>query len=578
MSNDAILPLDDDDVNQIPEEIVEEEKYLLIGNALREIANTGKQACARYNLGLGNVLNEIDNLIGEEGIIAGIESRIDALSCHVDTNKSDVDKTLGSLETVCVKTDGTTPFKGVQEGVTPISSPSPKALTTVEFVNDALSNRDTDINKKINEVVEDISLTYALSDDVYSKNNTYSKNEVKNLLEQYVKSDGSVTFKKPVSGETPKYRSHLSTKGYVDDAIRNHKNETDPHNFKTILNNKLSNYYQKSETYTKAQTYSRLQLDSIIDKLVSDACKGLVDRHVNNVQHLSSQEVIQMIRQYASSNLISNEDLEEALVGVDYQLKKVNPIWKTSGPVLTTVGFVEDNTELPAEMTMQEILDAIFYGAKISMELPDKVQIGQTVDITLCVHGGTTTERIILYQGDEILQEFTDEDFADGCITIESNPISKDTEFKFVVDYYNGMQQTVNKTVYIAYPMFVGLLPKWKFGNTITWEDLEEFASDDAQNNKFVIDVDGLNKIVINYNFTDSQLKHPFVVVPATYPDLVNMTTASQRFGKDAFDTIDLIPMKVPNAGENGIVFKMYIYKQALSSLNQEVTFNFNQQ
>lgn len=34
--------------------------------------------------------------------------------------------------------------------------------------------------------------------------------------------------------------------------------------------------------------------------------------------------------------------------------------WKTSGPVQTTVGFVEDNTQLPDHLTCQEIFDLIF--------------------------------------------------------------------------------------------------------------------------------------------------------------------------------------------------------------------------
>ena len=52
------------------------------------------------------------------------------------------------------------------------------------------------------------------------------------------------------------------------------------------------------------------------------------------------------------------------------------------------------------------------------------------------------------------------------------------------------------------------------------------------------------------------------------------MVNSSQKFGIDAFDVINMIPLTVPGMSED-IVFKIYVYKQALSSLNQDVTFNF---
>ena len=52
------------------------------------------------------------------------------------------------------------------------------------------------------------------------------------------------------------------------------------------------------------------------------------------------------------------------------------------------------------------------------------------------------------------------------------------------------------------------------------------------------------------------------------------MVNSSQKFGIDAFDVINMIPLTVPGVSED-IVFKIYVYKQALSSLNQDVTFNF---
>ena len=63
-------------------------------------------------------------------------------------------------------------------------------------------------------------------------------------------------------------------------------------------------------------------------------------------------------------------------------------------------------------------------------------------------------------------------------------------------------------------------------------------------------------------------------MLPVEYPDLDFMVTKSQSFGVDAFDVIDMLPLTVPGI-EKDMIFKVYIYRQALSSLNQDVTFNF---
>ena len=44
-----------------------------------------------------------------------------------------------------------------------------------------------------------------------------------------------------------------------------------------------------------------------------------------------------------------------------------------------------------------------------------------------------------------------------------------DTEFTFKVTYINGAIHEETKTVKCSIPIFIGLLPKWKFGNTVTF-------------------------------------------------------------------------------------------------------------
>ena len=40
-------------------------------------------------------------------------------------------------------------------------------------------------------------------------------------------------------------------------------------------------------------------------------------------------------------------------------------------------------------MTLQEIMDAIFYGKVVSLEVPKYVTITEPCEITMCIHGST---------------------------------------------------------------------------------------------------------------------------------------------------------------------------------------------
>ena len=74
----------------------------------------------------------------------------------------------------------------------------------------------------------------------------------------------------------------------------------------------------------------------------------------------------------------------------------------------------------------------------------------------------------------------------------------------------------------------------------------------------------------------NSQLKHLFVAIPKDYNDLIGVVTPAQEFGIEAFDVISDIPFKVPGAPED-VIYKLYVYREALAMLNSEVTFKFEE-
>ena len=101
-----------------------------------------------------------------------------------------------------------------------------------------------------------------------------------------------------------------------------------------------------------------------------------------------------------------------------------------------------------------------------------------------------------------------------------------------------------------------------------------ELQDSEGTQNRFIRKVNDKLPIKFTYKFQDPQLRHQFIVLPVEYPDLVSLTTSTQRFGIEAFDIIDQIPLHIDGL-ENDIIFKIYVYRQALSNLDQEVTYNF---
>ena len=590
MADNSILTPGCQDTVDVPTTADESVQYLEKDNFLSEYENESEKSVVRENL----------NVYPKNAVYTKDETDTNiATTVTTAVNKHlSVEDPHGTLDTVremiadMAKTDGSTPFTSPQSGVEPISD---SHLTTKKFVTRLLNEHTRlvgpDDPHQILPEVRTILEKYVKSSDIFTKSQLYTKQDVDNLLKTFLKKDGSTPFTIAQIGVDPTIDSHLATKRYVDKTLYAHLVDVDPHGFLTILNQRLASYAKIANVYDKTQTYSRSQIDAFINKWVQEAVAGAISEYMETVDdRFETIRQEKYVKQDGSvpfkapqkgvdaidpQDLVTLYQVEEKVENLQEQITNNEPIWKTSGPVESTVGHIDDNTPVPATMSLQEVLDAIFYGKGISISAPDYVTINNKVPVTLCVHGSTGLIDVAeLYQDGELTISFVKEDFENGCVTTDSLPIVEDTEFTFKVTYTNGAVHEESITVKVALPIFVGLLPKWKFGNVITWNYLEELASEEPNNNQFISSSNNLNQISINYGFQDAKLRHPFVVVPVSYPDLDNMSTTPQKFGIDAFDVIDMIPLKVPGV-EKDIIFKIYIYRQALSSLNQEVTFNF---
>lgn len=546
MSNDYILTPGEYDKDTYDTPVEQSDEFLKIDEALSEIARVGKQASARQNL---NVMSttEVTNIIDDlDSRLSGTEINISNLSTLTENQIAEITDRLEQY----VTKDGNTAFEKIPK----VNS---KPLITEESVDEKLeSYYDKQEVKAVVERALDILDEYVQKGDVYTKEQTYCAKKINNILNDYLRKE-----------DLPSY--HYATVGKVESVMRSHNATVDPHNFNAKLTQVLKNYPKRTEVLPKAETYSREQLDDILDKLVDQACQDLIDTHVLQTPHLDTQRVRDLIKSYAKANLVDKTDLEDALCQVNTDIENCQPIWKTSGPVLTTVGFVEDNTLLPPELTMQQILDQIFYGSKISIAAEEKVRIGEMVDVTMCLHIGLPTKSIILYMNGVPVDEFDQEEFAEGCITRPYGPITEDTIFTLKVVYGDDIEQETSTKVSVSYPLFVGIIPNMKQEHTLTMAYLKELVDNDPINNEFLDDI----PLVHRYNFADAKLQKLIVGIPSAYNmELDSMSNQIQTFTREAFN-FHRIGVTIAPFGE--VLYDFYIYKQKLSSLNSEVTFNF---
>lgn len=441
------------------------------------------------------------------------------------------------------------------------------------------------------QVLRDMALAF---ENVYTKAKVYTKDEINVLNSQFVKINGTTPFTKPQEGIDPKLDRHLATKRYVDNVFSHATDFLNNIEFRTWINQRLAAYAKLSDTYNRNTIDNKLQnlVDSVVETAVNKALTDILADHLEaedphgdrayadgkfatkeSITNLSKEDVPDLVEEL-------ERDRDAATAAA---IKEAEPVWKTAGPVQTTVGFVEDNTDFQGkEFTLQGIMDAIFYGKQVQIDAGDEVVMGATTDVTITVHGSTeTVTRIVIKQGDEVLAELEASDLDDnGQATVKSLPIIEDTEFTVEV-YYYGIDEpvTASTTVKVGFATFIGIIPKYETASTISWDRLVELANSDPTNNKFFSTrAESISNLELRYDFeTPGDPKQILVAVPADYPDIVEMATSSQQFGIDAFNVVQQVPLNIKL--ENGVIktmlYKYFVYKQAIVTLSTKVTFKF---
>lgn len=569
-------------------------------NYLGEFATKFEKELVRGNLEVPSA----DSVYDKESTQNEIQGKVrDAMQSHlsVDDPHGILPQVDNALQQV-IRTDGSTPFVKPQQGVDPVFD---YHLTTKRFVNNLIEKHlaESDPHNIMEEVISELK-NYVLYSQVYLKPDLYTKGDIQTMLTKYVKEDGSTAFKRPVLGIDPTVDSHLSTKKYVDRTIQGHLVEVDPHGFLTTLNKRLAQYSKRSDTYSKQETYSRQQIDDIIIGLVQEATQAALEDHINQYDPHNILDTIQNklmkrdgsvpftqpqagVEATQANHLVTLRQLQEATSNIQTFATADCCTWITSGPVEKTVGYVEEGTSLSEVLTLQEIMDLIFYGKDVTVESPDYAYPGTTVDVTICVRGGGEPfTEVKLYQNGVLIGTYYPEDFGGGaCITVPSQPIIEDTTFHVDVEYENVPTKSAESTTLISYGIFIGLLPKFYDASRIQYDYLLELVKLDPVNNKLIGDKGSdLSVETMEYNFSSpGDPRHIFVAEPQAYPQLKLMETPTQAYpvswrnpvNQTSFDIIET-NLTVPGATNNPIAYNIYVFRQANTVLEQlPVTFNF---
>ena len=587
---ETILTLGKDNSSNIEQTPTVDPGYLVKDKLLSEFKTEAEKSAARQNLGV----LPAENVYTKEEIEPVIVEKISRkLAEHLDSSEHITEEEIIELLADLVKTDGTTPFTAPQAGKDPVSN---HHLTTKIYVDSLIQNCLKIADKaKILEQVTNTLRDYIKYEDVYTKDQIYTKEEITSQNSNYVKIDGTTPFERPQSGRTPQISSHLTTKGYVDSLLQSHKDDIDPHGFTEKLSNKLRKYVLKENVYDRTQTYSRGQIDQIIDKLVSISVEEALRSHKDLDD---PHNIIEKVKQLGYVNKDGSVSFTAPQKGVDAknpqelvtlrQLQSLEktlkeditnlpePIWITSGPVESQVGMVNEGDVLANEVSFQEAMDAIFYGKRVKLTVPELAPIGEKFLITLCIQGSlATVEYVEIYQNGENIGLITREQLQESnCVTIDSLPIDGDAEIVAKVFYTNGSIHEVTATTKVSLPVFVGIINRRQFTNTVTYQQLLELHRQDPQNNVFYDKGKHMQELTHNFNFDEDLEQKIIIALPNNYSNLDKMYNSAQMVTVDAFDIISMIPFAIPGSSKD-VIYKLYSYKQDLYSLNSDITFKF---
>jgi hypothetical protein len=175
---------------------------------------------------------------------------------------------------------------------------------------------------------------------------------------------------------------------------------------------------------------------------------------------------------------------------------------------------MEDNNSVPAVMSFQETMDAIFYGNIIDVTAPETVSVGTTTQVTMTIRGNALIEKAELYQNEVLLGTYDREAFLEWSHTVESDVLLSNTTFTFVVYYINGQKSEASCVSKISYGIFVGSVPKECLPGDLRYSDMVELKN--AGFGNIYGYGEDVKEISHKFNFS-GQFRKITLAIPASY-------------------------------------------------------------
>lgn len=611
------LPPTPDPNQRVPSptpKITGNENYLLQDNYLSEFSTDNEKDLARNNLG---VYAKSETMTVSE-ISQAIEQVINAHIANYPTNSKLEEVKNQLLQSIngnqYVKSDGSVPFTTPQKQlVLPIQDLD---LTNKRYVDSLLDSHlsSVDPHKTMTRVMA-LLQDYVRVGEFYRKSELFNKAEIGVLLQSYVRQDGTTPFKRPQVGKEPTVPEHLATAGYVQRLLDSHRGEFDPHGFTTILENRLRNFYSKSETYSKQHTYSKAEIDSLLEnrtrRIVDQAIRDQILRD-GNLRDVKA-EILDKLKEYVKTDgsraftepqegvpatslnhlatlqqvLEFTNSVSDSVDKVEDNLNRLSR-WKTSGPVNATVGLVPEGTTLKDNMTLQMVCDAIFYGGRQGIEAPEYITDRYGVTVSIYVRKLELIDNIKLYKDDTLIGTYTKDDIhlteeINGLgkymnITIpDLGNVNKDIHWKAVYTFTDSTTFTSTATSKFIYKSFFGLIPYWwNVQEDVTWDSLSTLTTNSYQSQLVLVTGKDAKGIEVQFDYSGSDKKSLILAVPDEYPDLVAMTNKIQKVGPEAF-AVWKQPL-YPVANAPSVLYKIYVFNQSLVRLQDKIRVYFTRE
>lgn len=565
---------------------------LLKENMLSEFSESEKKF-ARDNLGV----YPKDVLMTSEEIIQYIAEKIaESILEHVSEGDAhDIQGKINESLSGYMKSDGSVGFTNRVKGVEPVENDD---LSTKKYSDDnILLHEKKDDPHGTMAAVKELLKRYLLTDDAITLSNGYTRTQIDTMIKDFVLVTGERGFTKPILGKYPLVSSHISTKEYVDDVMSEHNLLSDPHGFKEYVSNAISNFLTSDDVYRKEETYSRVQINTKIEEMIEPVVTSVIRKHLleddphgtlatvkamNYVKNDGSVPFINPVQGVEGKNskeFVTKSQLDKVEKKFDDLLNDEavnNNKWTPSGPVQSTVGLVSKGTEFKDPMSLQQIIDAFFYGKSLSVNVKEYCSYGEIVDIEMVVRPTSMIDDVKLYQDEKLIGQYDASDFNDsGCKIIKSMPITSCSTFNMVVTFTNGSKCDDIDVCCVAYDVFVGAMPKWLSGSSTSIEYLNQLCSSDPINNKKFNYGPETCEYNIEYNFkSQNEPKSLFIAMPISYPSLLFMNTITQQFPANQFVSIDNIPYTMPDGSI--VMYKLFIFPQGITEMNMNVVYKLN--